>query len=330
MKKESNTILLAIIACLLWSTAFAGVKVGLEFNQPLQFAGIRFTVAGLLLIPLVCRTKGYFNIILKNLPYILLVSFLHVFGLYALFYNGMNMVPGAVGAIIIGSGPLFIAFMSHFMMDNDKMGLKKSFVMLLGFSGIVLVSLGRKVAGFEEHKLELLGIAILLICNVMGGFANIVIARSKGKIPPMMLSSTSLFLGGLGLLILSLFVEGINTGPFPIEYWVSLSWLSMLSAVAISIWFSLLKRPGVKVSSLNMWKFLIPVTGAILSWLIIPDEKPEVITISGMILTGISLVLIARVDKGRRATGERRLESGKGKTGITRNNLLSGRSRGAT
>lgn len=298
MKKETKTIILAIVACLLWSSAFAVIKVGLKYNEPLQFAGIRFTMSGVLLLPLAMRSKGYFNIILKNLPLILLVCFLHVFGLYALFYNGMNLVQGAIGAIIVGSGPLFIAFMSHFMMDNDKMGLKKSVVLLLGFSGIILVSLGRKALG-TNGDFKLLGVLFLLISNTMGGFANIVIAKSKGKIPSLVLSSTTLVLGGMGLFILSLFTEGLQTGPFPMEYWLSLSWLSMLSAVAISIWFYLLKRPNIKVSSLNMWKFLIPVMGAVLSWIIIPEEKPEVITIMGMVLTATALILVTRVDRKR-------------------------------
>jgi drug/metabolite transporter (DMT)-like permease len=68
--------------------------------------------------------------------------------------------------------------------------------------------------------------------------------------------------------------------------------LSFLSAAAISIWYTLLKRPGVKVSSLNMWKFIIPVLGAILSWLILPNENPTLIAIIGMVLVALSLVVL--------------------------------------
>ena len=57
-----------------------------------------------------------------------------------------------------------------------------------------------------------------------------------------------------------------------------------MAAVAFSIWFILLQRPGVKVSELNLWKFIIPVVGAILSWILVPDENPEWLTISGMII----------------------------------------------
>jgi len=44
--------ILAVTACLLWSTAFAGVKIGLEYASPFFLAGSRFMLAGLLLVPL--------------------------------------------------------------------------------------------------------------------------------------------------------------------------------------------------------------------------------------------------------------------------------------
>ncbi|MCD6354765.1 MAG: hypothetical protein J7L95_04370 [Prolixibacteraceae bacterium] len=40
-----NTTFLAILACWLWSTAFVGVKIGLEYQSPFQFAGSRFFIS---------------------------------------------------------------------------------------------------------------------------------------------------------------------------------------------------------------------------------------------------------------------------------------------
>jgi drug/metabolite transporter (DMT)-like permease len=46
----------------------------------------------------------------------------------------------------------------------------------------------------------------------------------------------------------------------------------------------------VKASELNLWKFIIPVVGAILSWVLVPDEKPEWLTIAGMVIITASLI----------------------------------------
>jgi len=53
-----------------------------------------------------------------------------------------------------------------------------------------------------------------------------------------------------------------------------------------------LQRPGVKVSILNTWKFLIPASGAALSWILIKDEKPDWISILGMLVITVSLVTL--------------------------------------
>jgi drug/metabolite transporter (DMT)-like permease len=77
--------------------------------------------------------------------------------------------------------------------------------------------------------------------------------------------------------------------------------LSLLSAVAISIWITLLKRPGTIVSDLNLWKFLIPVFGALLSWILLPSEQPELITLIGMLVIASSLVILNLVHRKNRS-----------------------------
>jgi drug/metabolite transporter (DMT)-like permease len=101
-------------------------------------------------------------------------------------------------------------------------------------------------------------------------------------------------IGGLFLFILSLFIEPFKGFVFPAQYYMALGWLSFLSAAALTIWLYLLQQPGVKVSGLNVWKFIIPIFGAIFSWIILPEEQPELIPVIGMIIIAISLVLYHR------------------------------------
>ncbi|NSW95159.1 MAG: EamA family transporter, partial [Bacteroidales bacterium] len=111
-------------------------------------------------------------------------------------------------------------------------------------------------------------------------------------INPYVLSSSSLFSGGLIIYLISLFFErGLPRAEKTTEYWLILFWLSFVSAYAFSLWFRLLQRPGVKVSELNLWKFIIPVVGAVLSWLIVPGEKPEWLTVAGILIITSSLIL---------------------------------------
>lgn len=292
MKKVlKSTTFLAIVATWLWSTAFAGVKIGLQYHTPLQFAGSRFFLSGLMIILFTGNFTKYFREIKNNLSLVIKLSLVQIFIQYALFYSGINLIPGALAAMIIGSSPLFIAVVAHFSFKNDKMTFLKTISILIGVAGIAIITIGRtKVEMKGEY--ELLGIGLLLMNNIAAGYANVLVSKSPGTISPLTLSSSSLIIGGLLLLMVSIPVEGIGTGPFPTVYFAALGWLSFLSAAAISIWFALLKRPNVKVSILNIWKFLIPVSGAILSWILIENEHPDLISIIGMIIIASSLLIL--------------------------------------
>jgi len=286
-----HTTFLAIVACLLWSSAFAGIKIGLPYITPLQFAGIRFFISGLLILPFTLKWKNYWYFVRNNFSVILTVALLNNLIHYALFYIGLSMVPAALAAIVIGSGPLFIALVAHFYMPDDKLTFKKLAIFLVGFGGIALVSLGRNDFS-SVGNISITGVLLLLLVNLISGFGNVIVARDKQNIPPLVFSSSMMIIGGGGLFLISIPIEGWNFGPKPFEFYAALAWLSFLSAAAISIWFTLLKRPGVKVSNLNFWKFLIPVSGAILAWTLLPEEKPGLVAIIGMIIIASALVML--------------------------------------
>jgi len=102
-----------------------------------------------------------------------------------------------------------------------------------------------------------------------------------------------MIIGGAALFIFSIPLEGIHFEPKPPVYFISLIWLSLLSAVAISIWITLLKRPGIKVSDLNLWKFMIPMFGALFSWILLPAERPQPLTTAGMVIITLALIISA-------------------------------------
>lgn len=283
--------LLAALSCFLWSTAFVGVKIGLEYSSPIQFAGIRFIIAGLMLLPFIKPSKKLFRKLYNHRSFVLKIALFQTFFQYLFFYMGLSRVPGALSAILIGASPVIISVMSHFMMPNDKMTPAKTLAILLGFAGVILVALARPVY-ISNSSSYYIGIGFLLLTNTNSGYTNIFIAKHKHDLPSMALTSISLFIGGIMLFLVSLIWEPFSFEIYPFPYYYALLWLSFLSAAAISIWMFLLKQPNIIISDMNIWKFIIPVSGAILSWIILTNESPSVVAVSGMIVTGIALILL--------------------------------------
>ena len=286
-----NSNFLAIIACFLWSTAFAGIKLGLPYSPPLQFAGLRFVLAGLLILFFCKNVRHEFGLVLRNLRQVLTISLFQTFLLYTFFYLGMAKVPGAIGAIVVGAGPLFVAVLANYFTENNPLNGRKIIALLIGFSGIVLLALA-KDNSLLNRQAVLWGILILVASNLFGSYGNILVSKNRMGISPLFLNSFQLFIGGVAILILSFFTEGFTFIPKPPAYYFSLAWLSIMAAVAFSLWFIVLSRPKVKVSEINVWKFIVPVFGAILSWGFIHGEQPKWYTLFGMCLIGLSVVTI--------------------------------------
>lgn len=282
----------AIIACLLWGSAFAGAKIGFQYADPIYLSGMRFTLAGLMLLPVLWVKKVDLKASLKHWRFMLLFAFTQTFMQYGLFFMGLDKVPAATAAIIIGGGPLFVAIMAHLALANDKMTIRKIVAIILGLSGVVFISLAK--GQFTSHDSSFYpGVGLLLLSNIIGGYTNIMVVKKKSSnISPIALTSFANFTGGLMLLVVAFVVEKPVLQIYPAEFYVALLWLAFIPAAAFSLWYSLLQRPDVKVSELNIWKFIIPVSGCILSWILLPDEKPDLPSILGIVIITLALQIL--------------------------------------
>jgi len=285
------------VTCLLWSTVYAAIKIGLKYETPLHFAAKRFIIAGLILLPFAGKLKDYISILTSHPRLVFQITLLQVILNYIFFYLGMNFVPGALGAVIVGSQPLITALLAAIITGNDSITRRKIFTIISGIAGIILISTARQALKLGSPA-ELLGVLLILGANLSTSLNNIFISMKSKGVNPIILNSISLFAGGIFIYIIAVIFERPAENEFPLIYWVSLSWISFVAAFAFSIWYKLLQRPEVKVSELNLWKFLIPVFGAILSWIIVPEEKPDIITITGIIIISSSLLFFFKGIKG--------------------------------
>jgi drug/metabolite transporter (DMT)-like permease len=281
----------AIFACVLWSTAFVAIKEGLKHCSPFSFAGIRFLISGLLLTPFWLNTPRPLESIAKNYKLVLKTCLFQTFLLYGLFYWGMTMAPASIGAIVTGLSPIITAVVAHIFMSNDKMNLPKTLSLLVGFTGICIITFDRNPFTVDGLS-HLTGIALVTLAVVSSAFGNIAVAKDKNNMNPVLLTSIQIFLGGFFLLMVGMTFEGvpkiINQPPI---FYAALLWLSFLSATAFSLWFILLKKFHAKVSYLNMWKVIIPALGAALSWILLPDDKATVPQVIGIVCVAASVIM---------------------------------------
>ena len=69
-----------------------------------------------------------------------------------------------------------------------------------------------------------------------------------------------------------------------LRYWYS--YLYSPSASGLSLY-----KAGAKVSDINMCRLINPILGAVLSWIMLPDEYPTFSTVAGMVVIVSSLII---------------------------------------
>ena len=122
--------LLACVCCILWGSAIPVIKTGYHFLQvdssdtasQIVFAGIRFTLAGILvLIFASIREKKVMLPDRTLLKYAIPVCLAQTVGQYFFFYIGVAHTSGVKGGIITGLGNFIAILLSCLVFRNERM-----------------------------------------------------------------------------------------------------------------------------------------------------------------------------------------------------------------
>ena len=127
-----------VAVCLLWGTTYLGIRICLETMPPMLMAGLRWTIAGLLL-------TGYLLVTGQRLPRasawggIALLGFL----MMVLGNGGVvwaeQTVPSGLTAVIVAASPFWMAGVEAFRADGERLTWRSAVGFLIGFAGIVLL-----------------------------------------------------------------------------------------------------------------------------------------------------------------------------------------------
>lgn len=286
-----------LICAMLWGSAFPMVKTGFVMldiqhstGGKLYFAAYRFFLAGLMIfagvffsgkpILLSCRT---------DYGAVVLTGILQTTLQYTFFYIGLSNTTGVKAAIIVGSGSFFLALFSHLWFKDDPITLRKSSGLILGFIGIILVNL--QGARLDFH-VTLTGEGFILLTALSSTLALVVVKKTASRVYPPLMSAYQLVTGAVALFLLALFFESPAILSFNASSMWLLAYLSFLSAAAFSLWYLLIQYN--RLSSIAIYRFMIPVCAVLLSVALLEDEHLQWPAMLALVLVCLGIVLTSR------------------------------------
>lgn len=283
MTQKQNTLtktgivaLLACVCCILWGSAIPAIKTGYRLMEvdaadtasQIVFAGVRFTLAGLLVLVFASiREKKVLIPDRTILKYAVPVCLAQTVGQYFFFYIGVAHTSGVKGGIITGLGNFIAILMACLIVRNERMTGRKMAGCVLGFAGVVVINLMGKSL---DMGFTLTGEGFILISQVAYGISTILINIYSKKVSPVVLSGTQFTMGGVVLTLIGIGMGG-HLGNITAVGVVIIFYLAMVSAVAYTLWSVLLAWNDV--SKVAIFGFVNPLCSVILSALILGEVK---------------------------------------------------------
>lgn len=291
MKKRSSMVLAALFCCLLWGSAPPLIKLGYAYlhiessASVLLFAGIRFFLAGLLVLclPMPGRKKEW-KPTSKMIPSILVLALFQTIGQYFFYYMGLTNASGVMASILSGTSAFFSLLLSACVFHLEKLTVPKGLGVLLGFFGILVMNwTGLRV----QFQLDAEG--FLLISQICSALSAVFLSIFGKKANPVLLSCWQFMVGGLVL-------SGIGLGmggwiQFNLPGFFCLVWLALVSGAAYTIWGLLLAK--YPVSNVGIFSCTIPLFGVLISGIVLHEQQafslPTLISLA-LIASGVYLI----------------------------------------
>ena len=316
MHHSQLTVVLAAIMMLslLWGSSFIAIKIIVDQVQPLASFGMRFFIAGLLLIAthyiflhIIYRQsdkKDYQSNQIKNRQLWkawLLSALFFIVGGQGILALGAQYLSSGAAALINSTIPIWVAIFMLLFLGKKPTRLSIAGI-TAGFIGLIILVLPT----LEAEESSWIGVVLLIISSISWAMGSLFSSpvRAVGTERGILLA-TGMFMALGGLILLAIWVV-TGTGEISTlntlfstanNILVSFLFLTLVcTAVGYAIFYWLL---GSTTPSLaNTFAYIVPVIAVFLGWVILGESiNSQTIIATVVISAGVAMMIISPAPK---------------------------------
>jgi len=286
-RSHSIAVLQALFVTFLWSSSWVLIKFGLEEIPALTFAGLRYSLAFLILAPFVLGSRE----LRSSLISLSAAGWLRLTALGLLFYTltqgaqfvGLVYLPAVTVSLFLSFTPALVALMGIPLLSENPAPLQWG-GMLVYFVGALVYLLP------VEIPLAAAGLAAAVI-GLLANAGSSILGRSVNReehLHPLVVTVVSMGIGALVLLAVGLTSQGLP--PLSWKSWGLIAWLAAVNtALAFTLWNHTLRKLTAVESSLINNTMLIQI--ALLAWVFL-DESLSPKGVAGIVLAAIGVLAV--------------------------------------
>jgi drug/metabolite transporter (DMT)-like permease len=263
------------------------IKIVLAEIPALTFAGLRYTIAFICLLPFAFTKKNKDEIRKlerRDWEKLFIYGLLFIAITQGAMFGGLLYLPAVTVSLWLNFTPLVVAVLAIFLI--------KEFPTRLQWIGVILFIAGIlnyffPVALSENQEIGL----IIMTIGVLANSSSSVLGRSinrESKTNPVVVTIVSMGIGSIILLIAGISIQGLPSISF--QNVLYLLWLAVINtALAFTIWNYTLRTLSAMESSIINGTMLIQI--AILAWIFL-GEAISLQEVMGMSIAAFGAVLV--------------------------------------
>src|SRR5437773_4753453 len=189
--------------CVVWSSTWLAIKIGLRDLPPISFVAIRFLIA---IIVLIAVSVGRVRLLpmRRNDYAVLAITGILMFAVnYTLLFWAELHVSSGLAAVLQATIPIFGMIFAHWMLPDEPLRLPKLAGAIIALGGVTMIC--ARLLGFNGPIAFWGGVGVV-VGAASAAFANVFVKARSMQLAPAMLAAWQMIFGTAPLLLLGLAV----------------------------------------------------------------------------------------------------------------------------
>jgi drug/metabolite transporter (DMT)-like permease len=287
--------------CLIWGSTYLAIKVGLTSFDPFFYAGVRYSLATLVMVPFArLRGASFAGPARRWLP-VLGVGVLFIGICNGLVFWSETRLDSGFTALLVGTSPLWTELLTPLVPGERRLGRLGWAGIVVGFAGTALL-----VAPTAGYRADGVAVFAVLASVVVWVAASLWVRRLRSRFDPLAMTAVQMASGAASLLLVAGLRGRALVGPLVPRAVAALVYLVIFgSCVAFAAYFYLLHH--WEASRVATSTYVNPVIAVILGAVLLGEVVTwRMVVGTAIILAGVTLTLreqhlspgVARVSPG--------------------------------